>query len=158
MGVEIERRFLASPRVLDQDLGAGHAIVQGYLWAGPDGNARVRVDGQRGLLTCKGPKYGFCRTETEIAIPHAAALDLLSALPAETLIHKTRYSVAVGGLDWAVDVFGGRHQGLIIGEIELLDPAQVFLRPDWAIREVTWDARFGNSSLALSGWIPVAAA
>lgn len=157
MGVEIERRFLASPRILHQDLGEGRAIVQGYLWAGPDGNARVRIDGNRGVLTCKGPKCGFCREETEISIPHAAAVDLLSALPAETLIHKTRYRVPVGGLEWAVDVFDGRHQGLIIGEIELKDPAQMFLRPDWAIREITWDHRFGNSSLALSGWVPVAA-
>lgn len=157
MGVEIERRFIASPQVLNLDLGPGHDIVQGYLWAGPEGNARVRVDGDRGLLTCKGPKFGFCRNETEIPIPHAAALDLLTALPAETLIHKTRYAVAVGGLDWAVDVFGGRHRGLIIGEIELTDPAQMFLRPDWAVREVTWDPRYGNSSLALSGWQPIAA-
>lgn len=157
MGLEIERRFIASPRVLRQCRGHGRAIVQGYLWSGRDGNARVRVDDRGGFLTCKGPKCGCSREETEISIPKAAALDLLSALPADTLIRKTRYTVPVGGMDWVVDVFDGRHRGLIIGEIELTHPAQMFLRPDWALREVTWESAYGNSALARSLGNPAAA-
>ncbi len=158
MGVEIERRFLASPQVLPLCGGQGRSIVQGYLWVGSGGNARIRLEGERAVLTCKGPKTGCARRETEIPIPPEDAAGLLAAMPPQTLIRKTRHSLKVGGMEWCVDVFGGRHRGLIIAEIELDHPAQVFLRPDWVLREITWDARYGNSSLALSRDLPGAAA
>ncbi|MCR6632302.1 MAG: CYTH domain-containing protein [Magnetospirillum sp.] len=157
MGVEIERRYLAAPSVLAECGNGGRTIVQGYLQSGVGGNTRIRVEGDRATLTRKGPKTGCCRQEVEMAIPLGRAFQLLAALPQEMLIHKTRYTVPVGGFHWEVDVFAGKHRGLIIGEVELAHAAQTFPLPHWAVREITDDRRFGNSSLALAPRIPVAA-
>lgn len=157
MSIEIERRFLAAPSVLAECRGSGRSILQGYLWSGPDGNSRIRIEDSRGTLTRKGPKHGCCRREEEAVISLACAVSLLSSLPRDCLVRKTRYQVPVGGLHWDVDVFTGRHEGLIIAEIELRHPGQLFLLPPWVRSEVTADKRFGNSSLARAGAVPTAA-
>lgn len=154
MSVEIERRFLAAPSVLAECKGEGRDLVQGYLWRGRRGNARVRVDGERGWLTWKGPKHGCARQEIETHLPLRHAMALLGRLPPERLVCKTRYSLNLGGLDWVVDVFAGRHRGLIIAEVELARPDAVFPVPAWAVREVTSDPRYGNSHLATAAVLP----
>jgi CYTH domain-containing protein len=78
---------------------------------------------------------------------------LLSRLPADRIIHKTRYYLEHCGGLWEVDYFDGPLNGLVIAEIELLAPDQTVVLPDWVGREITEDHRFGNSSL-LSGVVP----
>jgi CYTH domain-containing protein len=83
MGIEIERKFLVK-----QDLwrpeGPGTAFRQGYLATGGGRTVRVRVAGDQGFLTIKGPTTGLSRAEYEYAIPledAAAMLDTLCLRP-----------------------------------------------------------------------------
>jgi len=62
-------------------------------------------------------------------------------------IVKTRYIVPAGKHNFEVDVFHGRHEGLIIAEIELEAEAEEFLKPDWLGEEVTGRPEYYNSNL-----------
>jgi adenylate cyclase len=46
-----------------------------------------------------------------------------------------------------VDVFHGRHEGLIIAEIELADENEEFAIPGWLGEEVTGRPEYYNSNL-----------
>jgi CYTH domain-containing protein len=62
-------------------------------------------------------------------------------------------------MTWEIDVFNGRNSGLVMAEIELSHPDQRIELPDWVGVEVTFDQRYGNSSLSnrpISTW-PAAA-
>ena len=62
-------------------------------------------------------------------------------------------------MTWEIDVFNGRNSGLVMAEIELSHPDQQIELPDWVGAEVTFDQRYGNSSLSnrpISTW-PAAA-
>jgi len=52
-------------------------------------------------------------------------------------------------MTWEVDEFHGANEGLVVAEIELETAEQTFTRPDWLGPEVTADARYFNSSLAV---------
>jgi len=56
--------------------------------------------------------------------------------------------VTVGSHHFEVDVFDGDNQGLIVAEIELSDPEQVFEKPAWLGAEVTGDQKYYNASLS----------
>ena len=58
----------------------------------------------------------------------------------------------VGAHVWDVDIFHGDNEGLVMAEVELAHPDEDFVRPDWAGREVTEDARFFNAYLAKKPW------
>ena len=47
-----------------------------------------------------------------------------------------------------VDEFRGRHDGLMLAEVELDSPTAAFERPAWLGDEVTGDPQYYNSSLA----------
>ena len=59
-----------------------------------------------------------------------------------------------GGLIWEVDVFEGRHAGLVIAEVELDSEDQAVQLPDWVGVEVSADERYFNASLARSEGVP----
>lgn len=66
-------------------------------------------------------------------------------------ISKVRYHIPYDGdtnLVWEVDVFSGKHAGLIVAELELPDVGYVANIPDWIGREVTSDSRYLNASLS----------
>ena len=65
-------------------------------------------------------------------------------------VEKTRYFVRHLDHEWEVDVFEGDNAGLVVAEIELEDEAQAVTLPDWAGEEVTHDARYYNSNLAVT--------
>ena len=64
-------------------------------------------------------------------------------------LEKTRYIVpaAEEGLKWEIDVFHGRHEGLVVAEIELLSEDTPFTRPPFIGEEVTGNPRYYNSVL-----------
>ena len=65
------------------------------------------------------------------------------------IIEKTRYIVPAGnGLKWEVDVFHGRHDGLVLAEIELPAEDTPFDIPAFIGDEVTGDVRYYNSVLS----------
>ncbi|NMG28178.1 CYTH domain-containing protein [Aromatoleum evansii] len=149
MGQEIERRFLVrDPQILDGRVGK--RIVQGYV-AKESGamTTRVRIHGDRSYLTLKGPRQGFVRDEFEYPIPTDDAWHILLEHCGNRIIQKTRYLIEYLDHLFEVDVFEGRHTGLVIAELELSHVGQKIALPSWIGEEITGDKRFGNFFLAL---------
>lgn len=146
MGTEIERKYLVSGTAWRQP--GGVRFSQGYLNPTKERTVRVRIAGDAAFLTIKGVNRGATRLEFEYPIPLADAQELL-ALCEGPLIEKIRYGVLHGQTRWEVDEFLGDNAGLVVAEVELASESQSFSRPEWAVREVTGDERYYNSSLAL---------
>src|SRR5205085_1843817 len=125
---------------------AGTLYRQGYLSSHAQRVVRVRLQGDRAVLTIKGPNRGVSRAEYEYEIPAADALQLLE-LCEQPLIEKTRHTEEHGGLVWEIDVFHGANQGLVVAEVELTSEDQPIDRPPWVTDEVSGDPRYYNSNL-----------
>ena len=110
MATEIERKFLvAGEGWRHAALGPGLPYRQGYLpnGGGPDAPVvRVRLAGEAGVLTIKGPGLTV-RAEYEYPIPAADAAAMLATLCVPPVLEKTRTRVAHAGLIWEVDEFAG---------------------------------------------------
>ncbi|MBE9077933.1 CYTH domain-containing protein [Romeria aff. gracilis LEGE 07310] len=146
MPQEVERKFLVQSDGW-RGLAEGTVYRQGYLCAEPGRTVRVRVAGDRGYLTIKGPTQGIGRAEYEYLIPLAEAEEMLDTLCLGALIEKTRYCIPVDGLIWEVDEFSGENAGLVVAEVELEDENQAVTCPDWVGEEVSGDVRYYNASL-----------
>jgi len=149
VALEIERRFLVvgsswRSQVVDSD-----EIRQGYLSTDPNATVRVRVANSHARIAVKGMTENATREEFEYEIPLADAFEMLDRL-CVARVEKVRHRVPFAGLVWEVDEFAGLNDGLIVAEVELSDPDQPVDLPAWVGIEVTDDARFYNSSLALS--------
>ncbi|EWY39763.1 hypothetical protein N825_04430 [Skermanella stibiiresistens SB22] len=158
MSFEIERRFLVCQDVHRLCVD-GDRILQGYFSFDGQSKIRIRTRGDEAFLTIKGPRHGVTRTEYERNIPVPLAAAMLSRLPWNRLIQKTRYIIPHDGMDWEIDVFEGLNAGLIIAEIELAHAEQEITLPPWIGREVTYDDRYGNSNLSvdpISAWVRAA--
>jgi adenylate cyclase len=145
MGIEIERKFLVIGTAWRQ--GVGVRFSQGYLNRDQTRTVRVRLAGSQAFLTIKGLSVGASRAEFEYEIPAADAGQLLK-LSDGPVIEKIRRVVDFAGSIWEVDEFLGENAGLVVAEIELQSEDQKFSKPDWLGEEVTYDARYFNSSLA----------
>lgn len=156
---ETERRFIVRVgrwAAAAEDAAREH-LVQVYLTAERERTVRVRLTGDRAVLAVKGPSRGGSRTEIECEIAQDAARAILDArLFAGTPVEKTRSTLCIGELVWEVDQFEGANAGLVIAEVELGDDTRSAWdarvdreRPEWIGREITGEARFTNSSLAL---------
>lgn len=147
MTLEIERKFLVAG---DYKLSATlcERIAQGYLASGTGCTVRIRVRGDRGYLTIKGPSAdGVSRSEWEYEVPAREALEMLT-LCHSGVIDKCRYLVPFAGHIFEVDEFYGDNEGLTVAEVELSSVDEQFARPAWLGEEVTGDKRYYNSSLA----------
>ena len=148
MGREIERKFLVTSDQWRSLVTETHTIRQGYLSSNSKATVRVRLlDDDRAVLTLKGATEGFSRPEFEYPIPYGDAVELYAMAEPHTL-GKQRHLVPFGGLVWEVDVFDGRHQGLVIAEVELESADQQVQLPAWVGDEVSADDRYFNASLA----------
>ena len=146
MAIETERKFLVNGSAW-RSMAAGMPYRQGYICAIEGRTVRVRIAGEQGFLTIKGPSVGISRAEFEYAIPLNDAVELLDTLCQKPLVEKVRYRIPWGGLVWELDEFSGENQGLILAEVELADPAQAIDLPDWIGMEVSGDPRYYNSNL-----------
>lgn len=146
MGVEIERKFLLRG---DGWMSLGEPVLfkQGYLSSHKERLVRVRIEGERAVMTIKGANKGATRGEWEYEIPVADAAELLDGLCEQPLIEKYRRRITFAGNVWEVDEFLGANAGLVVAEIELQSEDQQFDKPDWIGEEVTDDLRYLNSSL-----------
>lgn len=149
MAIEIERKFLLK----DDSWNKGEEGVpyrQGYIVSGVGKVVRVRIAGDKGILTIKGGSAtgNLSRAEYEYEIPVADANEMLNTLCEPGLIEKHRYKISYGKHLWEIDVFAGANEGLIVAEIELQAEDEKFDLPPWAGKEVTEDYRYGNSQLA----------
>ncbi len=164
MKKEIERKFLVTSDDFKLAAVSCVHIVQGYISRESGRTVRVRLEGEKGLLTIKGrsSEDGLDRNEWEYEIPALDAKAMLSLCTGK-LIDKDRYVVSAGhvgsevrsegpisdcGLFWEVDVFHGVHEGLIIAEVELPSENEKFEKPSWLGNEVTGDRRYYNSVLS----------
>ncbi|HEY4179601.1 MAG TPA: CYTH domain-containing protein [Kofleriaceae bacterium] len=145
MGAEIERKFLVDTARW-QPQGQGELYVQGYLSSAKERTVRVRREGERAVITVKGPNQGVTRAEFEYPIPPADA-DSMLHLCEQPLIQKRRHKEKHGAHTWEIDVFEGENAGLVVAEIELSDENEVFDKPVWVGREVSDDPRYYNASL-----------
>jgi CYTH domain-containing protein len=149
MRQEIERKFLVTDDGWRAAAGRGEICCQGYITAGPaSATVRVRLLGERGYLTIKGPVRGISRPEMEYGIPAADAEFMIENLCGDRLVSKKRYTLELGGMTWEIDEFSGLNQGLIVAEIELESEGQPFEKPAWLGAEVTFDPRYTNAALA----------
>jgi len=160
--IEIERKFLIDSKQFKKWLnsqsvyGMAH-YEQGYICEDPAVRIRLIQDNDylpnvRGLLTIKGKtkKKGISRFEWELPFTNMAGVDELMKL-CRTKVEKYRYVVRVGGHTWEVDQFLGALKGFWLAEIELKAENESFVRPAWALKEVSHDSRYSNTSLARKG-------
>ena len=149
MALEIERKFLVAGEY--KSLAVSHSrITQGYISSASGRTVRVRIRGDKGYLTIKGPSAlgGLSRFEWEKEIPVSEAESLMGICE-PGVIDKTRWLVPAGdGIHtWEVDEFHGDNEGLVVAEIELHSEDDVFEKPEWLGEEVTGDRRYYNSML-----------
>ena len=147
MAQEIERKFLVKGGFKEAAFDALR-ITQGYLSTAPGRSVRVRLRGDQGFLTVKGPSLdgGLSRFEWEKEIGADDARALLE-LCEPGIIDKTRWLVKAGSHTFEVDEFHGDNEGLVVAEVELNAPDEPFEKPAWLGEEVTGDRRYYNSSL-----------
>ena len=129
---------------------ARYHICQGYISREKTGTVRIRITDNKAYLTIKGkPAAGhFARYEWEKEIDVQEAQELMQ-LCQGTIIDKTRWIIpaAEEGLKWEVDEFHGKHEGLVVAEIELDNEEQSFEIPDFIGDEVTHDPRYYNANM-----------
>ena len=150
MGIEIERKFLVVSDAWRISAKGSALLRQGYLSSNAKATVRVRTeDDVSAKLTLKGAVKGISRAEYEYDIPIVDAREMLE-MAAPHVVEKRRYLVPFDGLTWEVDVFEGRHAGLVIAEVELEAANQAVTLPDWIGLEVSADDRYNNASLSRS--------
>ena len=148
MPLEIERKFIVTDDSYKSMAFCSDRIAQGYLCREGGNSARVRVRGEKGYITIKGPSLdgGLSRYEWEKEIPANEAWELIK-LCHGGIIDKTRHLVKFGNHIFEVDEFHGENEGLVVAEVELGDIEEEFERPPFLGNEVTGDKRYYNSSL-----------
>ena len=158
--MEIERKYLVTSDCYKELAVARYHIRQGYISREKTGTVRVRITDDKAYLTIKGkPAVGhFARYEWEKEIDVQEAEELMK-LCQGTVIDKTRWIVPAETIDnlqltvdnlqliWEVDEFHGKHEGLVVAEIELDNEEQSFEIPDFIGDEVTHDPRYYNANM-----------
>ncbi|OQA85783.1 MAG: CYTH domain protein [Lentisphaerae bacterium ADurb.Bin242] len=149
MAIEIERKFLLKDDSWRSAVSSRAFYKQSYarFVEHPRATFRVRIVGEKGFLSLKGPVSGCSRCEFEYGIPLADAEAILEDFCSGSRVEKYRNIVYYAGNRWEIDEFEGDNRGLIVAELELRTPDQAFERPPWLGPEVTGEFRYFNSSL-----------
>jgi adenylate cyclase len=157
MGFEIEYKYKVASADWREDIRRAVQMRQGYFETADDSTVRVRlvepVDPEGGAdpageLTIKGLPTGGVRPEFEYTIPPEDVERMLELFCGDRQVRKVRHYVDHAGHEWVVDVFEGRHEGLVLAEIELDAPDEAYAEPDWVGEDVTGDRSFTNAALA----------
>ena len=103
----------------------------------------------RSLAFKRGTSTG--REEREIRLTASQFQKLWPATAGRRLV-KVRYDVPWKKHLIEIDIYRGRHAGLIVAEVEFDSgrSCAAFVPPDWIGREVTGDAKYSNVALALT--------
>ena len=147
MSIEIERKFLVTDDSYKALAYHSDRIAQGYLCREGGNSTRVRVRGDKGYLTIKGPSLdgGLSRFECESEIPYKVAELLLQRCSG--VVDKVRHIVEFEGHTFEIDEFKGENEGLIIAEVELSQADESITLTSWIGDEVTGERCFYNSFL-----------
>jgi CYTH domain-containing protein len=152
--LEVEYRYLLN-KIPDDLLHnpKGWLIIDRYL---PNSRLRLRhmksISGNENIykLTQKYRSETQNTYETTITNIYLtqAEYHYLEALDAKILLKK-RYPYIVQNHSMSIDVFEGRHQGLVLAEMELENKAEVdeLVLPGFVLKDVTDDSFFTGGSL-----------
>lgn len=146
---EIERKFLLN-RLPDALAQFPHEeIEQGYL-AVERGGVQVRLR-KKGTVRTLAYKRGnkTAREEREVRLS-AEQFDALWPATKGRRLTKTRYDIPFKQHTIEVDIYTGRHDGLVVAEVEFKDArsCRAFQPPEWFGKEVTGQSRYSNVVLA----------
>jgi len=146
---EIERKFLLKRFPPGLKTFPHDTIAQGYLAVGPGGvQVRLRKKGSVRSLTFKRGTKGV-REEREIRL----SVEQFNALWPATVgrrLTKVRYDVPWKRHTIEIDIYRGRHDGLVVAEVEFDNQRScaAFQPPDWIGRDVTGKPKYSNIALA----------
>src|SRR5438093_5279217 len=146
---EIERKFLLKRLPEKLNRSRRYIIAQGYLATEPAGrHVRLRKKGKTSSLTFKVGR-GAQREEREVKLSPKQFAALWPATAGRRL-RKLRYEIPWKNLLIEIDIYGGRHAGLAVAEVEFPDRVMCreFQPPSWFGREVTGEKRYSNVRLA----------
>ena len=149
---EIERKFLVDKEWLPDILKHFRSFVidQGYLATESAGRqVRLRKAGSTRSLTFKVGRSSH-REEREIKLSPKQFAALWPGTAGRRL-RKVRYEIPWDDVLIELDIYRGRHAGLVVAEVEFPDRASYrrFKAPWWFGREVTGEKRYSNVRLAL---------
>jgi adenylate cyclase len=146
---EIERKFLLK-RLPDNLKGSRRYVIeQGYLASESAGRqVRLRKRGKAATLTFKVSR-GSHREEREIRLSPKQFASLWPGTAGRRL-RKVRCEIPWKNLVIEIDIYQGRHAGLVVAEVEFPDrvSCRKFQPPSWFGREVTGEKRYSNVRLA----------
>ena len=149
--MEIERKYLVSSLPENLDSCPHEEIEQGYLCTSP--TLRIRRMGDSFILTVKekvrSATSAIVNREEEFAMSPDSYARLKNKCDG-SMVEKTRYRIPVGDYTAELDIFHGRHEGLLLVEVEFpsVDAADAFVPPTWFGQDVSEDPRYRNSYLA----------
>lgn len=158
--MEIERKYLVAHLPADLDQYRHLEIEQAYLCTSP--TLRIRRMGDSYILTVKERiilnSTAIHNREEEFTLKPESYHRLLAKCDSGH-VAKTRYYIdlcqqtgnnAYQGLIAELDIFHGRHEGLLLVEVEFpnTEIANTFLPPDWFGDDVSSDPCYRNSFLA----------
>ncbi len=146
---EIERKFLLKQLPDQLNRSRHYVIEQGYLATEPAGRqVRLRKKGKTASLTFKVGR-GAHREEREIKLSPKQFAALWPGTAGRRL-RKVRYDIPWKNLLIEIDIYRGRHAGLVVAEVEFPDriTCRRFRPPSWFGREVTGEKRYSNVRLA----------
>lgn len=146
---EIERKFLVKRFPPGLKKFPHGVIEQGYLAVGRGGlQVRLRKKGSSLTLTYKQGK-GHEREEREIRLS-PAQFDVLWPATRGRRLSKVRYDVPWKEYTIEIDIYRGRHDGLVVAEVEFEDlkSCEEFEPPEWLGRDVSGQPKYSNVLLA----------
>ena len=150
--IEVERRFLLN-KVPDNLPTNGWLITDRYF-----PNTRLRLRHMKSVsnndniykLTQKYPNETQDAYETTITNIYLTEEEykLFESVEAN-ILQKKRYPYTIQNHSLSIDVFEGRHQGLILAEMELENrvEADAFVLPAFLLKDVTKDPFFAGGNL-----------
>jgi adenylate cyclase len=147
---EIERKFLVKRLPDNLKQSRSFLIEQGYLATEIAGRqVRLRKQGHMESLTFKVRRNNH-REEREIKLSPKQFAALWPGTAGRRL-RKMRYEIPWKGLLIELDIYRGRHAGLVVAEVEFPNRASCrrFKAPPWFGREVTGEKDYSNVRLAL---------
>jgi adenylate cyclase len=147
---EIERKFLVKWLPDGLKRSRSFVIEQGYLATESAGRqVRIRKRGHTASLTFKARRDSH-REEREVKLSPKQFAALWPGTAGRRL-RKVRYEIPWQNVLIELDIYRGRHAGLVVAEVEFPNRASCrrFKAPWWFGREVTGEKRYSNVRLAL---------
>lgn len=149
---EIERRFLVEQTSLPIDAlgGVVNTVEQGYI-SGYPVTVRLRRSSTDGCTLTVKRGASRDREEREVALTDDQ-FAILWPVTDGWRIEKSRYRIPLPPRVIELDIFSGRHAGLIIAEVEFPSSAEAdaFVPPAWLGQEITGNPDYSNARLAES--------